>query len=124
MLDASSMPRLALRTLSPFALLAVALFGCRDINPPPRSEAHCQVACERQARGCSEHECARGCAFILDRLVENEGAPVLACVAARAGATTAKAEGGACGDPVWADCAAGVGVHADGGPPAPRPPQE
>jgi hypothetical protein len=119
------MPRLVLR---PLALTALLLCSCKDLNPPPRPEADCQVACERQAPRCSEHECARGCGFILDRLVEHESAPVLACVAARAAAwppppptTTPQSHESACNDPVWADCAAAVGVHADGGPPAPQP---
>jgi len=47
----------------------------------------------------------------MDRLVENEGDHVLACVA------RAKA---ACDDRVWAHCATLVGPHADGGPPPPK----
>jgi hypothetical protein len=118
------MPRLVLR---PLALIALALFGCKDLNPPPGPEADCQVACQRQAPRCSEHECARGCGLILDRIVEHESAPVLACVAARTAATPTSAPArpeGVCKDPVWADCAAAVGVHADGGPPAPQPPKD
>jgi hypothetical protein len=47
---------------------------------------------------------------VIDRLVERQGEPVLACVAASTGA---------CDDRTWARCAARVGPHADGGPPPP-----
>jgi hypothetical protein len=49
----------------------------------------------------------------MDRLAENEGDHVLACVA------SAKT---ACDDRAWARCATRIGPHADGGPPAPPPP--
>jgi hypothetical protein len=110
----------------PVALSALALWGCKDAGAPPGPEADCVSACARQSPRCSEHECARGCAFVLDRLVEHESATVLACVASHAAARPAGQDGHeeACGDPVWADCAAAVGVHADGGPPAPPPAQD
>lgn len=69
-------------------------------------------ACETRADQCGFRKCARGCNLIIDRLVEHEGGHVLACVA------QSKAS---CDDPVWARCAALVGPHADGGPPAPPP---
>ncbi len=117
------MKRLAL--LQP-VLVTLALGACRELNPPPRVEAQCQAACERQAHRCSEHQCARGCAFVLDRLVENESPPILACVAAIADAPGAAVGNDelACGDPVWADCAVRIGIHSDGGPPAPFPRQD
>gem|GEM_PF-1236906 len=83
------------------------------LTPANHRVDSCVTACVSRAhRQCSEHECARGCEFILDRLLEREGDNVLACVARSARR---------CGDGVWADCAARVGVHADGGPPAPEP---
>jgi hypothetical protein len=48
----------------------------------------------------------------MDRLAENQGDTVLACVAR----TT-----NACDDPTWARCATLIGIHADGGPPPPAP---
>ena len=107
----------------PVALFALAVWDCKDASAPPGPEADCVSACARQARQCSLHECTRGCAFVLDRLVEHESAAVLGCVASHAGARPAGQDTheGACSDPVWADCAAAVGVHADGGPPAPSP---
>ena len=56
-----------------------------------------------------------GCEFILDRLLEKEGDNVIACVARRSRR---------CSVVVWADCAAHVGPHADGGPAAPVPLEE
>ena len=89
-------------------LLLFLLVGCKETVAP---EAHCTEKCTARAK-CSERECSRGCAFILDRIVEREDDNVLACIA------NAK---GACDDPAWADCAARIGVHADGGPGAPEP---
>jgi hypothetical protein len=48
-------------------------------------------------------------------LVEHEDGPVVACVA-----RSKKS----CSDGTWAACAARVGPHADGGPPAPPPPAD
>jgi hypothetical protein len=111
--------RIGLWHIAPL-VLTLACCCCREPSAPPGPEADCRRACERKAHGCSEHECARGCAFVLDRLVEHECASVLECVASHAAATGHDV----CSDPVWADCAAAVGVHADGGPPAPAPPAE
>ncbi len=101
----------------PSLLLVVAIAAsCRVADPPNRPVDACVSKCNlRLSRSCSEGECIRGCEFILDRLVENESEPVLACVG--------RFPRG-CGDAAWAECATRVGVHADGGPPAPPPPQE
>ncbi len=97
-------------------LLVVIGASCRIADPANRPVDACVSKCNaRLSRQCSEGECTRGCEFILDRLVENEGDPVLSCVG--------RFPRG-CGDPAWAECATRVGVHADGGPPAPPPPQE
>jgi hypothetical protein len=47
-----------------------------------------------------------------DRFVEHEGEQVLTCV---------EKSDAACDDTLWADCAARIGVHLDGGPPSPPP---
>ena len=93
------------------------LSGCgRALEPTNRPVDACVRSCNAKAgRECSDTECMRGCEFILDRLVEKEGENVIACIA-----RTSRR----CTDVVWADCAAHVGVHADGGPPPPLPPQE
>lgn len=97
-------------------VLVPAAVGCRAGTPSNRPIEACTRACtSRVARQCSEAECERGCELILDRLVEKEMDNVIACMA-RAPRR--------CTDVVWADCAARVGVHADGGPPAPPPPVE
>lgn len=97
-------------------LLPLALVACKAVEPPDRPIDTCVRACkDRIARECSEDECDRGCHFILDRLVEREGKAVLDCM----GKQTSR-----CDDPVWAECAAKIGVHGDGGPPAPPPPEE
>jgi hypothetical protein len=86
------------------------------MEPPNRPVDTCTKSCaERAPRQCSEDECYRGCQFILDRLAEKEGDTVISCVASR---------DQRCADSVWADCAVRVGVHRDGGPPAPPPPSE
>ncbi len=90
--------------------------ACRSKDPPNRPVDLCTDSCAKKAvRQCSEDECNRGCQFILDRLAEGQGENVISCVAARETR---------CGDHVWADCAARIGLHADGGPPAPPPPTE
>jgi hypothetical protein len=105
-----------LRTAFVLVALALALASCRALlTPPPRIEVRCREACENAAHHCSKEDCARGCAFILDRLAEGEREPILACVAKNTKS---------CNDPVWADCAVTIGVHADGGPPAPPSPEE
>jgi hypothetical protein len=99
------------------AVLAPGLGGCgRPLEPANKPVDTCVRSCvSRASRQCSEDECARGCEFILDRIVEKESEHVLACVA-----RTPRR----CTDVVWADCAARIGVHADGGPPAPLPQQD
>lgn len=99
------------------AASATAFFGCGQVLDPANKPIDtCVRACKaRASRSCSDGECMRGCEFVLDRLVEREGENVIACVA-----RTPRR----CTDTVWADCAVKVGVHADGGPPPPLPPQE
>jgi hypothetical protein len=95
-----------------FLLLSAA---CNSTTPPSGPEATCAHACEARASRCTAQECGRGCNLILDRLAEGEGDPIIACVA--------KTEQ-ACNDRAWAHCAVRIGPHADGGPPAPRPPPD
>jgi hypothetical protein len=98
-------------------VVAAAVFlGCPSATTPVgRPETKCVDDCKMHAsKTCADDECARGCRFILDRLVEHEGHNVVACVA----------QAKTCDDPTWADCAAKIGPHADGGPPAPPPPKE
>jgi hypothetical protein len=93
-----------------------AFASCRVYEPANRPLDRCRHSCEkRAARQCSEAACERGCEMILDRLVEREGENVIGCVAASPRR---------CTDVVWADCAAHVGAHADGGPPGPPPPPD
>jgi len=105
----------------PIAALSVALaltlsLACRAVEPTNRPVEGCMQACTKRAsRQCSEEECFRGCEFVLDRLVEKETDNVVACVARG----TRR-----CSDVVWAECAAHIGPHADGGPPPPPPPSE
>src|SRR5258708_1220632 len=88
--------------------------GCRPVVSPAHGpEAACVDACAVSAARCGAVGCTRGCNLILDRLVENEGSGVLACVAPSSGP---------CDHPPWARCAARVGPPADRGPPAPPPP--
>jgi hypothetical protein len=97
-------------------VLASALAGCESPNvPPPGPEETCARACAANVPVCNQKGCRRGCNLILDRLAEHEGDTVLSCVA-----KTQKA----CDDRAWAHCAARVGVHIDGGPPAPLPPSD
>jgi len=101
------------------ALVALGFAGfaaaaCHTNSPDGRAEQACVDDCTARARArCSERECIRGCKFSLDRLLEHEGRNVVGCVAGGKGA---------CDDVAWADCAARIGVHADGGPPAPPAP--
>jgi hypothetical protein len=95
------------------ALGIATLIACRG---PVAPEERCADACEHRAKDrCSSRECARGCAFILDRIVEREDGNVIACISRGKGP---------CDDQAWAVCAATIGVHADGGPPAPTPAPE
>lgn len=106
--------RLASKLAFPAALafVALALSACPEPKTP---ESVCSAKCEKDlAPKCDDKACERGCLFVLDRLVENEGDNVLACM------KSAKE----CDDKAWADCAARIGVHADSGPGAPPPPPE
>jgi hypothetical protein len=94
-------------------LALVALAGC-PTEPRERPDAACSDVCKKRIVGCTPHECERGCAFVIDRLVEHEQEAVLHCV------ETSQS----CKDPEWANCAVRVGVHADGGPGVPPPPSE
>lgn len=88
----------------------------RVLEPSNKPLDHCRRSCESRAKKqCTESQCERGCEMILDRLVEREGENVIGCVASSPRR---------CTDVVWADCAARVGAHADGGPPGPPPPEE
>jgi hypothetical protein len=92
-------------------VLAVAvLIGCPE-EPRERPDVKCSDACKARITSCTEHDCERGCAFILDRLVEHEQDVVLKCMT----------EAPHCADLDWADCASRVGAHADGGPGVPPP---
>jgi hypothetical protein len=122
--------------------LVLLLIGCRAATTPRNEpEASCAAYCVKRAKGvCSEDACERGCALIIDRLVEREATTVVDCVASRsakldpefearasfetARMTTGMKTGDRCGDAVWANCAARVGPYRDGGPPAPPPPEE
>lgn len=111
----------ARRVLSTLLVLAAALVlsrvepACNANAPLGRPVQTCTDTCkDRASAQCSDGECARGCEFILDRVIEREAENVIACVA-----RTARR----CTDVVWADCAVRVGPHADGGPPAPPPPE-
>jgi hypothetical protein len=100
------------------AALVPSVGGCgRVLDPSNKPVDGCVKHCtERASRSCSLSECERGCEFILDRILEKESDNVLACIA-----RTPRR----CTDVVWADCAAKIGIHADGGPPeAPPLPEE
>jgi hypothetical protein len=100
------------------AWLVPSLGGCgRVLEPANRPVDGCVRSCTAHlSRQCSLAECERGCEFILDRILEKESENVLACIARSPRR---------CTDVVWADCAAKIGIHADGGPPeAPPPPEE
>lgn len=94
------------------AISAIALVGCPSaVAPEGMHEEACARDCQARAKSCDEVACDRGCRFVIDRLVEHQGKNVVSCVA----------KASACDDPVWADCAAKIGPHLDGGPPAPPP---
>lgn len=88
----------------------VVLAGC-PMEPRERPDVACADVCKKRIVGCSEHECDRGCAFVLDRLVEHEQETVLSCIE----------RSKKCTDGEWAECAAHVGAHIDGGPGVPEP---
>ncbi|HRG98646.1 MAG TPA: hypothetical protein PLR99_20480, partial [Polyangiaceae bacterium] len=76
----------------------------------------CAATCAAKAgAACSEAECARGCELVLDRVVERQAEGIVACVARSRRR---------CTDAAWAECAALVGPHADGGPPPLPPPDD
>jgi hypothetical protein len=93
-------------------LAAASVIACAGSRSPERPDDACAATCAERIPRCGATACTRGCQLALDRLVENEGEPVLACVA-RSSAP--------CDDWLWAECAARVGPHIDGGPPAPLP---
>jgi hypothetical protein len=94
------------------SVLAVALCGVLcgcPTEPRERPDVVCSDACKQRLVACNEHQCERGCAFVIDRLVEHEQPTILTCMM--------KARD--CEDPSWAGCAVKVGVYADGGPGSP-----
>jgi hypothetical protein len=98
-------------TLAVLGIVGGLVLSCRALEPSSKPVDHCREQCvKRASRSCSEAECSRGCEFILDRLVERELTNVLSCVVRSPRR---------CTDEVWADCAAHIGPHWDGGPPAP-----
>ena len=94
------------------AVAALGLFVACPMEPRDRPDVRCADACKKRVVGCTSHQCERGCAFVLDRLVEHEQETVLACVE----------RASQCEDADWASCAARVGPHEDGGPGVPSPP--
>lgn len=107
-------------------VLAFAMSACPAVPPAHAPMASCADACVVRAKvRCDRASCERGCAFVLDRVVEGEQLAIIDCVAKRTGSATPEGvlrddwRDAACADREWADCAATVGVHADGGPPAP-----
>jgi hypothetical protein len=98
------------------AVSLLVVSACNSTSPPSGPEATCAQACAAHAPHCDSLSCGRGCNLVLDRLAEGEGDRVIACVA--------KNKDHACNDRAWAYCAARIGVHADGGPPAPAPPSD
>lgn len=99
-----------MKTLLASVLAIVVLVGCPQ-EPRERPDVRCADACKARTTRCTDHECERGCAFVLDRLVEHEQEPILTCIASAPH----------CADPDWADCAVHIGAHADGGPGVPPP---
>ncbi|WP_394823452.1 hypothetical protein [Pendulispora albinea] len=99
------------------AATALGIAACRVSQPQGRAEGACVDQCKTKAQSrCNEEACIRGCRFILDRLMEHEGSGIISCVA--------KGPHKECDDRAWATCAASVGIHADGGPPAPASAEE
>jgi len=86
--------------------------ACTGAHSPPHPDEACAATCAERIARCDKTECERGCGLALDRLVEDEGAVVLSCV---------EKSTAVCDDWLWAECAARVGPHKDGGPAAPVP---
>jgi hypothetical protein len=113
-----------------FVLIALALAtgatgaACNAKGPPGGFEQTCARACEARDKACEPAECWRGCNLVLDRLAEHEGEHVIACVATAMSGPGGPGAPKACDDRLWARCAARIGAHADGGPPAPPPPRD
>lgn len=97
-------------------LALAALAACPAPARPPHPVDTCAATCAAKAgAACSEAECARGCELVLDRVVERQAEGIVACVARSRRR---------CTDAAWAECAALVGPHADGGPPPLPPPDD
>ena len=96
----------------PAVMVLLGVAACQAESAPRGLEGTCAKSCEVRASQCSPHQCHRGCNLVMDRLAENQGDTVLACVVR---------DGKACDDPTWARCATLIGIHADGGPPPPAP---
>ncbi len=97
------------------ALLALVP-ACQPTNATPGAEARCTSRCIDKAPRCAPDSCERGCRFVLDRLVEHEGATILACVAKSTAEQCAA-------DSTWARCAVELGPYADGGAAPPHIPR-
>jgi hypothetical protein len=97
------------------AALVAMVVSCRALDPSNAPGETCQRQCKLQANFCTAEACERGCLLILDRIIEHEDGQALRCIAERARG---------CGDQAWASCGARVGVHVDGGPPAPPGPRD
>lgn len=109
----SAKERRVWRSVPPFLALLALLATATACKGPATPEARCEAKCAARAQGrCAEKECERGCAFVLDRIVEREDDTVLACMSGGKGP---------CDDAAWAQCAAAVGVHASGAPPTNEP---
>jgi hypothetical protein len=101
------------------AVVVALAAGCNAKGPPRGPEETCVAACTQRVKGCEEEQCWRGCNLVLDRLAESEGDKIVDCVA-----SMTVPPGPSCDDRTWARCAVRVGIHVDGGPPAPPPPKD
>lgn len=96
---------------SALAVSILTMAACHSMVPPNPPEQTCETACrERASSVCTTDECAKGCNFVLDRVIEHEAKVVVACMARSTRGCTST---------VWAECAVRVGPRVDGGPPAP-----